>query len=120
LQLEKIDIATAQLDSMVTFYEKIFELKFEQIIDNIGGKEWKLYLAKLGGVKFFLCPNEPSGTTVNQKGVHQFHITVPDLDSFIKRAEKFDCNMEEVQFGEGLRNFCIRDPDGHPWIISDD
>lgn len=106
------------MSEMVSFYTEIFEVRFKEIVENINGKEWKLYLGNLGEIEFFLCPNEPSGTEENQLGVHQFHLTVSEIEKFVETVRQKGIQVDQVPFGKGKLNFCLRDPDGNPWILS--
>lgn len=115
---EKIDIATGRLNEMVKFYTDFFGIEFEEIIFENGNKKWKRYLGILGGIAFHLAPNETSSTDRDQEGVHQFHLSVKDFDNFKNDVNSKGFDLISCDFGEGKIQYMIRDPDGHPWILS--
>lgn len=118
VEFEKIDIATGRLDEMVKFYTVLFGIEFEEIVFQMNKKKWKRYLGNLGGIKFHLVPDETSNTEKDKEGVHQFHIQIKDFDKFKNAAIEKGFDLKECDFGEGKIQYLIRDPDGHPWIIS--
>lgn len=117
-KFDKIDIPTFNIKKMLHFYKEIFGINFLEINEKINDKDWKLYLGHLGDVKFFLCPGETSGTKPDQEGIHQFHLKVSDLKKFIYSIKDKGYKIDKVPFGDGTINYCIRDPDGNPWILS--
>lgn len=117
-EFEKIDIATAHLKKMVKFYSELFEIDFEEISFKMNTKEYYRYIGNLGNIKFHLVPNETSSTEADQEGVHQFHLKTGNINSFLIRSKELGFELTECDFGEGKKQYLIRDPDGHPWIIS--
>ncbi|MCB0711960.1 MAG: VOC family protein [Ignavibacteriae bacterium] len=107
-----IDIATANMDEMVKFYREVFQVEFDEIVHG----DWRLYRGELAGMNFLLAPSEPSGTDESTPGVHQFHLAVEDLPEFVERVRSLGYRVESANFGPE-ENYCVRDADGHPWIV---
>lgn len=103
---------------MVKFYTDLFGIEFEEIVFQMDKKKWNRYMGNLGSIKFHLVPNETSNTEKDQGRVHQFHIHIKDIDKFKYSANTNGFDIKECAFGEGKNHYQIRDPDGHPWIIS--
>ena len=120
LTFSKIDIASANPGALASFYSDVFAVSFKEVVESIGDRKWKMYLGELGGITLFICPAETSGIEENTEGVHQFHLVVSDLEKFVEGLRKDGHEVVQVPFGEGNENYCLRDPDGHPWILSSD
>lgn len=118
LVFNKIDIASGNPQALAAFYSDVFNVEFKEITETIQSQEWKLYLGELGGLKLFICPAETSGTQTDQPGVHQFHLHVSNVGQLVKGIREKGHSIESVPFGESKENYCLRDPDGHPWILS--
>lgn len=115
-QFHKIDIASGDPRRLAEFYADVFDVEFVPI--EAGGPDWILYSGHLDGMHIFVCPAESSGTEEGQDGVHQFHVRVSDLPGYVASLRSRGHQVEPVSFGEGMENYCLRDPDGHPWILS--
>ncbi|QQS31103.1 MAG: hypothetical protein IPM47_09375 [Sphingobacteriales bacterium] len=113
IQINKITLASTDIESMVLFYSQVFSCKF--VPKQAYGTT--LYAGKILGLNLLLCPNEIAGVKAEQSR-HQFEFKVPDLEETIELCIS-NCGrlLGEVFVKEQQKTATITDPDGNTLVF---
>ena len=108
-KIEGMTIAITKMEEMLTFYENVFQIKFEE--KAMFGS--KLYAGVWGNLNLLFCPAKIAGNTATQNR-HQFDIIVPNLQKTIEKATRFGGKtMSDIVEDDSSSSVGIYDPDNN-------
>jgi predicted enzyme related to lactoylglutathione lyase len=108
----QVDMAVENMDSMVHFYETVFDTKLTSY--EMGGI--KLYNGMVHGIRFVFAPAAIAGVVAEQSR-HQFELKVSDIESVARKAASAGGNLRDgIQSDGTTRTLVVEDPD-HNTIV---
>lgn len=114
-KIEGLTIAISNMEQMLQFYQRVFDLKFERQ-DQFGTV---LYSSNWDNLKLLFCPKEITGVSVNRNR-QQFDIIVANLDTILQVVQQNGGSlMHEIQTTETQKAVGIMDPDGNSIVLKE-
>ncbi len=110
MQMIGLTIAVNRIDSMVEFYNAVFDAQLKPTV-HIG--EQQFYGGKLGELELTLCPNAIAGVVADQNR-QQFRFAVNDIAKVMKQGTKHHgCEINPIDEYKGAKVASLADPDGN-------
>lgn len=111
----QVTLAAFNIDQMRTFYEHVFNLKFESIQEN----GIKLEKALWNNIDLYLCPAEIANIRANENR-HQFHVRIHDIQKAISAViENEGKVMSDIYEIENTKMAHIKDPDNNSIVLKE-
>jgi predicted enzyme related to lactoylglutathione lyase len=110
MQIDRITLAITHMDTMVNFYNLVFDAELRPLEPMHG---IQFYGGQLAGINLLFCPNEIAGV-VAQQNRHQFRFVVDDLDAMRSKAVQFGGDiLDDMRLTETSKSGSVRDPEGN-------
>ncbi len=110
MELDRITLAITKMDSMVAFYNAVFDAAL-QPLEPMNG--FKFYRGKLAGIELLFCPNEIA-EVVAERNRHQLRFVVHDVDGMrLKAIQSGGAVLDDETVSATRKSGSISDPEGN-------
>jgi predicted enzyme related to lactoylglutathione lyase len=110
MYIQRITLAVEDMDSMVEFYNAIFECGLEPIEGS------PLTKGRFADLELVVCPNSVAGVIAEQNR-HQFRLVVEDADALATRIEAAGGSVVNRDARGGKALVGVADPEGNTYEL---
>lgn len=115
MKISELVIACFNMDGMLSFYQNVFGISFEEVKIPQG----HIYVGFIDEIQVTLCPASMAGIRAKDNR-HQLTILVNDIKNMLNITNRYGGTiMQELVKFEGFLQASIRDVDGNSIILKE-